>query len=168
MIARILRSKDGIIPLHTTNRGTERQARLQTDLEEFCRDGENGGLISLILPADARDLLNVVDFMVPELQRRGSYREIYGFEPLTENSRLADGRSKPPDRRGSEGRPASTSRRKAAAWFVKRAPRSHVIAMHREPVRAMSGGRQKMLDASMCQGEPGKALASTAWTRSSS
>jgi hypothetical protein len=36
-------------------------------------------------PATPRDLLNVVDFLVPELQRRGRFRTAYTGRTLKEN-----------------------------------------------------------------------------------
>jgi 3-hydroxyisobutyrate dehydrogenase-like beta-hydroxyacid dehydrogenase len=38
-------------------------------------------------PATPRDLLNVVDFLVPELQRRGRFRTEYVGRTLAENLR---------------------------------------------------------------------------------
>jgi len=47
-------------------------------LEEiFVATGENGGFMIAHPPATPRDLLNVVDFLVPELQRRGRFRTEY-------------------------------------------------------------------------------------------
>lgn len=55
-------------------------------LEEiFVATGENGGFMIAHPPATPRDLLNVVDFLVPELQRRGRYRTEYTGRTLKEN-----------------------------------------------------------------------------------
>jgi len=57
-------------------------------LEEiFVATGENGGFMIAHPPATPRDLLNVVDFLVPELQRRGRFRTEYTGQTLTENLR---------------------------------------------------------------------------------
>jgi alkanesulfonate monooxygenase SsuD/methylene tetrahydromethanopterin reductase-like flavin-dependent oxidoreductase (luciferase family) len=55
-------------------------------LEEiFVATGENGGFMIAHPPATPRDLLNVVDFLVPELQRRGRFRREYSGQTLREN-----------------------------------------------------------------------------------
>jgi long-chain alkane monooxygenase len=55
-------------------------------LEEiFVATGEKGGFMIAHPPATPRDLLNVVDFLVPELQRRGRYRTEYTGRTLKEN-----------------------------------------------------------------------------------
>jgi alkanesulfonate monooxygenase SsuD/methylene tetrahydromethanopterin reductase-like flavin-dependent oxidoreductase (luciferase family) len=55
-------------------------------LEEiFVATGENGGFMIAHPPATPRDLLNVVDFLVPELQRRGRFRTEYTGQTLMEN-----------------------------------------------------------------------------------
>ena len=57
-------------------------------LEEiFIATGENGGFMIAHPPATPRDLLNVVDFLVPELQRRGRFRTAYTGRTLAENLR---------------------------------------------------------------------------------
>jgi FMN-dependent oxidoreductase (nitrilotriacetate monooxygenase family) len=55
-------------------------------LEEiFVATGEKGGFMIAHPPATPRDLLNVVDFLVPELQRRGRFRREYTGRTLREN-----------------------------------------------------------------------------------
>jgi FMN-dependent oxidoreductase (nitrilotriacetate monooxygenase family) len=55
-------------------------------LEEiFVATGEKGGFMIAHPPATPRDLLNVVDFLVPELQRRGRFRTEYTGRTLREN-----------------------------------------------------------------------------------
>jgi FMN-dependent oxidoreductase (nitrilotriacetate monooxygenase family) len=55
-------------------------------LEEiFVATGEKGGFMIAHPPATPRDLLNVVDFLVPELQRRGRFRREYAGRTLREN-----------------------------------------------------------------------------------
>jgi alkanesulfonate monooxygenase SsuD/methylene tetrahydromethanopterin reductase-like flavin-dependent oxidoreductase (luciferase family) len=55
-------------------------------LEEiFVATGEKGGFMIAHPPATPRDLLNVVDFLVPELQRRGRFRKEYAGRTLKEN-----------------------------------------------------------------------------------
>ena len=55
-------------------------------LEEiFVATGEKGGFMIAHPPATPRDLLNVVDFLVPELQRRGRFRTAYTGRTLKEN-----------------------------------------------------------------------------------
>lgn len=55
-------------------------------LEEiFIATGEKGGFMIAHPPATPRDLLNVVDFLVPELQRRGRFRTEYSGRTLREN-----------------------------------------------------------------------------------
>ena len=56
--------------------------------EVFEATGERGGFMIAHPPGTPRDLLNVVDFLVPELQRRGRYRREYTGKTLREN--LAD------------------------------------------------------------------------------
>jgi FMN-dependent oxidoreductase (nitrilotriacetate monooxygenase family) len=57
-------------------------------LEEiFIATGESGGFMIAHPPATPRDLLNVVDFLVPELQRRGRFRTEYTGQTLMENLR---------------------------------------------------------------------------------
>jgi FMN-dependent oxidoreductase (nitrilotriacetate monooxygenase family) len=55
-------------------------------LEEiFIATGEKGGFMIAHPPATPRDLLNLVDFLVPELQRRGRFRTEYIGRTLREN-----------------------------------------------------------------------------------
>ena len=55
-------------------------------LEEiFVATGEKGGFMIAHPPATPRDLLNVVDFLVPELQRRGRFRTEYTGKTLRAN-----------------------------------------------------------------------------------
>ena len=55
-------------------------------LEEiFVATGEKGGFMIAHPPATPRDLLNVIDFLVPELQRRGRFRTEYAGRTLREN-----------------------------------------------------------------------------------
>jgi FMN-dependent oxidoreductase (nitrilotriacetate monooxygenase family) len=64
--------------------GTARQ--VADYLEEiFVATGEKGGFMIAHPPATPRDLLNVVDFLVPELQRRGRFRTAYAGRTLKEN-----------------------------------------------------------------------------------
>ena len=53
--------------------------------EEFEATGERGGFMIAYPPGTPRDLLNVVDFLVPELQRRGRFRKEYEGKTLMEN-----------------------------------------------------------------------------------
>jgi len=55
-------------------------------LEEiFIATGERGGFMIAHPPGVPRDLLNVVDFLIPELQRRGRFRTRYEGRTLREN-----------------------------------------------------------------------------------
>ncbi len=64
-------------------------AQVADYLEEvFVATGERGGFMIAHPPAVPRDLLNVVDFLVPELQRRDRFRTAYTGRTLREN--LAD------------------------------------------------------------------------------
>ena len=56
--------------------------------ETFEATGERGGFMIAHPPKSPRDLLNVVDYLIPELQRRGRFRTRYGGRTLREN--LAD------------------------------------------------------------------------------
>jgi alkanesulfonate monooxygenase SsuD/methylene tetrahydromethanopterin reductase-like flavin-dependent oxidoreductase (luciferase family) len=61
-------------------------AKIADYLEEvFVATGEKGGFMIAHPPATPRDLLNVVDFLVPELQRRGRFRREYTGQTLREN-----------------------------------------------------------------------------------
>jgi long-chain alkane monooxygenase len=51
----------------------------------FVSTGERGGFMIAHPPGVPRDLLNVIDFLVPELQRRGRFRKSYGGSTLREN-----------------------------------------------------------------------------------
>jgi len=53
--------------------------------EMFVATGERGGFMIAHPPATPRDLLNVVDYLVPELQRRGRFRTAYKSKLLKEN-----------------------------------------------------------------------------------
>lgn len=53
--------------------------------DEFDATGSRGGFMIAHPQASPRDLLNVVDFLVPELQRRGRFRREYEGATLTEN-----------------------------------------------------------------------------------
>jgi FMN-dependent oxidoreductase (nitrilotriacetate monooxygenase family) len=58
-------------------------------LEEiFVATGEKGGFMIAHPPATPRDLLNVINFLVPELQRRGRFRTEYTGKTLRENLSL--------------------------------------------------------------------------------
>lgn len=56
--------------------------------EVFVATGERGGFMIAHPPGVPRDLLNVIDYLVPELQRRGRFRTEYKGQTLREN--LAD------------------------------------------------------------------------------
>lgn len=53
--------------------------------DEFEATGSRGGFMIAHPQATPRDLLNVVDFLVPELQRRGRFRTAYEGTTLMEN-----------------------------------------------------------------------------------
>lgn len=53
--------------------------------EEFEATGSRGGFMIAHPQATPRELLNVVDFLVPELQRRGRFRTSYEGKTLAEN-----------------------------------------------------------------------------------
>jgi len=54
-------------------------AQVADQLEEiFEATGERGGFMLSSLTAAPRDVLNIVDFLVPELQRRGRFQTRYG------------------------------------------------------------------------------------------
>jgi alkanesulfonate monooxygenase SsuD/methylene tetrahydromethanopterin reductase-like flavin-dependent oxidoreductase (luciferase family) len=53
--------------------------------EEFEAGGSRGGFMIVHPQAVPRDLLNVVDLLVPELQRRGRFRKSYQGKTLREN-----------------------------------------------------------------------------------
>lgn len=53
--------------------------------EEFEATGSRGGFMIAHPQSTPRDLLNVVDFLVPELQRRGRFRTEYEGKTLMEN-----------------------------------------------------------------------------------
>lgn len=57
--------------------------------EEFVATGSRGGFMMQCPLATPRDLLNVVDFLVPELQRRGRFRTSYESTILRENLAIA-------------------------------------------------------------------------------
>ena len=61
-------------------------AQIADYLEEvFIATGERGGFMIAHPPGVPRDLLNVVDYLVPELQRRGRFRTCYTGRTLREN-----------------------------------------------------------------------------------
>ena len=53
--------------------------------DEFEAGGSRGGFMMVHPQAVPRDLLNVVDLLVPELQRRGRFRKAYEGTTLREN-----------------------------------------------------------------------------------
>ncbi len=53
--------------------------------EVFEATGERGGFMIAHPPTTPRDLLNVVDYLIPELQRRGRFRTRYRGRTLAEN-----------------------------------------------------------------------------------
>jgi hypothetical protein len=53
--------------------------------EEFEATGSRGGFMIAHPIATPRDLLNITDFLVPELQRRGRYPTAYRGRTLMEN-----------------------------------------------------------------------------------
>jgi alkanesulfonate monooxygenase SsuD/methylene tetrahydromethanopterin reductase-like flavin-dependent oxidoreductase (luciferase family) len=53
--------------------------------EVFVATGERGGFMIAHPPGVPRDLLNIIDFLVPELQRRGRFRTRYTGRTLREN-----------------------------------------------------------------------------------
>jgi alkanesulfonate monooxygenase SsuD/methylene tetrahydromethanopterin reductase-like flavin-dependent oxidoreductase (luciferase family) len=56
--------------------------------EQFEAAGSRGGFMLGHPPATPRDILNIIDFLVPELQRRGRFRTSYEGKTLMENLRL--------------------------------------------------------------------------------
>ncbi|HEX9465405.1 MAG TPA: NtaA/DmoA family FMN-dependent monooxygenase [Alphaproteobacteria bacterium] len=64
--------------------GTAAQVADQLE-EEFEATGSRGGFMIAHPIATPRDLLNVVDFLIPELQRRGRFRTEYEGRTLMEN-----------------------------------------------------------------------------------
>jgi FMN-dependent oxidoreductase (nitrilotriacetate monooxygenase family) len=56
---------------------------------EFEATGSRGGFMIAHPQSSPRDLLNVVDFLVPELQRRGRFRTEYEGTTLKDNLRIA-------------------------------------------------------------------------------
>jgi len=67
--------------------GTAEQVADQLE-EVFEATGSRGGFMFAHPNATPRDLLNVVDFLVPELRRRGRFRSSYDGTTLRENMRL--------------------------------------------------------------------------------
>jgi FMN-dependent oxidoreductase (nitrilotriacetate monooxygenase family) len=53
--------------------------------EEFEATGSRGGFMIAHPQATPRDLLNIVDFLIPELRRRGRFRHAYEGKTLKEN-----------------------------------------------------------------------------------
>lgn len=65
-------------------------AKVADQLEEtFEATGSRGGFMFAHPNSSPRDLMNVVDFLVPELRRRGRFRTEYEGKTLRENMRLA-------------------------------------------------------------------------------
>jgi FMN-dependent oxidoreductase (nitrilotriacetate monooxygenase family) len=56
--------------------------------EEFEATGSRGGFMIAHPQGTPRDVLNVVDFLIPELQRRGRFRTSYEGKTLRENLKL--------------------------------------------------------------------------------
>jgi len=77
--------------LYTTNASADHAVvgdatQIADYLEEvFVATGERGGFMIAHPTGVPRDLLNVVDFLVPELQRRGRFRTEYTGRTLREN-----------------------------------------------------------------------------------
>jgi FMN-dependent oxidoreductase (nitrilotriacetate monooxygenase family) len=69
---------------HQTIAGTAAQVADHLE-EEFEATGRRGGFMIAHPIATPRDLLNVVDFLIPELQRRGLYHTAYRGTTLREN-----------------------------------------------------------------------------------
>ncbi len=67
--------------------GTAEQVADQLE-EVFEATGSRGGFMFAHPNATPRDLLNVVDFLAPELRRRGRFRSSYDGTTLRENMRL--------------------------------------------------------------------------------
>ena len=57
--------------------------------EEFEATGSRGGFMIAHPISTPRDLLNVTDFLVPELQRRGRFRTEYEGNTLKDNLAIA-------------------------------------------------------------------------------
>ena len=57
--------------------------------EEFEATGSRGGFMIAHPISTPRDLLNVTDYLVPELQRRGRFRTEYEGKTLKENLKIA-------------------------------------------------------------------------------
>jgi long-chain alkane monooxygenase len=53
--------------------------------EEFEATGSRGGYMVAHPTAMPRDFLNIVDYLVPELRRRGRFRDSYEGRTLKEN-----------------------------------------------------------------------------------
>jgi alkanesulfonate monooxygenase SsuD/methylene tetrahydromethanopterin reductase-like flavin-dependent oxidoreductase (luciferase family) len=64
--------------------GTAAQVADQME-EVFEATGSRGGFMFAHPVATPRDLLSVVDFLVPELRRRGRFRDAYEGRTLMEN-----------------------------------------------------------------------------------
>jgi long-chain alkane monooxygenase len=69
-----------------TRAGTARQLADELE-EEFEATGSRGGFMIAHPQATPRDVLNVTDYLVPELQRRGRFRTDYEGPTLRENMR---------------------------------------------------------------------------------
>jgi FMN-dependent oxidoreductase (nitrilotriacetate monooxygenase family) len=70
-----------------TRAGTAKQLADQLE-EEFEATGSRGGFMIAHPQSTPRDILNVIDFLVPELQRRGRFRTSYEGKTLRENMTL--------------------------------------------------------------------------------
>jgi FMN-dependent oxidoreductase (nitrilotriacetate monooxygenase family) len=70
-----------------TRAGTATQLADELE-EEFEATGSRGGFMIAHPQGTPRDVLNVVDFLVPELQRRGRFRTSYEGKTLRENLAL--------------------------------------------------------------------------------
>jgi alkanesulfonate monooxygenase SsuD/methylene tetrahydromethanopterin reductase-like flavin-dependent oxidoreductase (luciferase family) len=70
-----------------TRSGTAKELADQLE-EEFEATGSRGGFMIAHPQGTPRDVLNVVDFLIPELQRRGRFRTSYEGNTLRENLKL--------------------------------------------------------------------------------
>lgn len=67
-----------------TRAGTAQELADQLE-EEFEATGSRGGFMIAHPQTTPRDVLNVIDYLVPELQRRGRFRSAYDGRTLREN-----------------------------------------------------------------------------------
>ncbi len=70
-----------------TRTGTAKQLADELE-EEFEATGSRGGFMIAHPQSTPRDVLNVIDYLVPELQRRGRFRTSYEGKTLRENMTL--------------------------------------------------------------------------------